>query len=250
LNQSGPYDFLLDTGSSRTIVDPSLLVSLNADLATSQMVITVLGVRNCQTRRIRSLSLGSRETGEMEVLSVNFKSAKDLKIKGVLGQDFLSQFDYFLDYPHRRIWFEENGEYQYCLARSPEVFAIQRHAQRMLILAPPQSPGSRSPLLVLDSGASSLILFCQGPEEEGWRTDWSGRKPDFLFNISGRKTVVSGRLREMRLKQLRLEDQRVVFSKTVPAEVGRIEDGLLPTFWFHTLYVNNSRGWVVLNPTF
>jgi len=250
LDDSGPYDFLLDMGSNRTLIAPSVLQSHRAEFRNLQDLVTVSGIHRHECYTIGSLQLGAVSFRNLEVLASPMDLIPGISFAGVLGQDVLGKLDYLLDYRHRRFIIEENGEFADRIPQNIDVFEIQRYASRMMIMVPRQSAHGRPPLLVLDSGSAGLGLFGRGPDSLGLRLDAKSFQADFVSTVSGRKTVISGILPILRFKKIQVENLPVVFAGPASLEDQRVEDGLLPTSCFEKLYVSNSRNLVVLNPKF
>jgi hypothetical protein len=57
-----------------------------------------------------------------------------------------------------------------------------------------------------------------------------------------------GRVRELIVGSQQFRDLAVGVASPSPADEGRVEDGLLPTALFQSLYVNNRENFVVFNP--
>ena len=96
--------------------------------------------------------------------------------------------------------------------------------------------------LMLDSGASSLVLMRTGAEALEVPAFESVRE----VTTSGNVELRTGRIRTLAVGAERFHDVVVVLSAADPAEP--IGDGLLPTNFFEALYVNNREGFVVFNP--
>jgi hypothetical protein len=142
-------------------------------------------------------------------------------IQGVLGQWFLSQFDYTLDLRGKRIEFgkqERNG------TRIP----LQTINGRLAVST---SLGD----LILDSGASRLVLFGVEPNIGlGGKREW-------------RAVAGSQEVGVISIKPLVIEGRPIWRGEAV-AIPNRSEpgvDGLLPLSLFKTIYVCNSEDYVV-----
>ena len=68
-----------------------------------------------------------------------------IQVKGILGQDFLTKFNFILDYQSQTITFEENEEFAQSL--SGGMYVLLHSPQRKLVLIPPQSHESHPSLL-------------------------------------------------------------------------------------------------------
>src|SRR5579872_906715 len=95
INQSGPYDFMVDTGSQLNVIDPRLAAQLNL-----KPQGTVGTLRRCQLFPCASVGvLDSLQAGSQTMLKP-LAVVEDLApiqiadppIRGVLGENFLSHF--------------------------------------------------------------------------------------------------------------------------------------------------------------
>jgi hypothetical protein len=220
VNGHGPYRFLVDTGSNVNLIETDLArkigmkASFDVDLASSSGKTPVPGSGGNEVR------LDSVEAGEQKFLFTGLEAVHKLDpdVRGVLGQWFLSRFDYLLDLQARRLEFgkqEQNGtRVHFTMINARTVVAT--------------SLGD----LVLDSGASRLILF--GVEsvsrESGTIKTFTGSQ---AIGTASRKLVIEGR-------NVWHGDAVTMASRTEPGVAG-----LLPLSFFKALYVCNSESYLV-----
>ena len=242
VNGSGPYDFLLDTGSSQTSVDSALSHELHLHPVPGGSVTTVTGSRPVEVARIESLAAGTMKFAETEVLVRNLHALRSLdrSLRGVLGQDALRQTDYLLDYRHRVLRFDEDGELLRSLdgerlALTP-VGAHSGLQYGSTLVETSVRDGHR--MLVLDSGSASLVLFEKDlPPGPAFAT--GDLRDDY------------GQLGEARIEKTRLCVGRSCQEAAAWSVAGRVFpgiDGLLPTWLFPSLYVCNSGGFAMFAP--
>jgi hypothetical protein len=112
VNGAGPFDFIFDTGASSTVIDLDLAKQLSLSPIESSSVLTIAGSKTVSCYQLDSLSLGPKSVRNLTVLCTELREihAISTKIRGVLGQNFLSGFDYILNNRDQRIEFEEYGE--------------------------------------------------------------------------------------------------------------------------------------------
>lgn len=217
INGHGPYRFLVDTGAASCVLDPALSRELGLRPEYRVEVVTPTGSAVVPVARA-AIGVEEREA-ELEVL---LYSPRDARVRGVLGQSFLSRHNYWLDSRRGRI--EWGGE-----APPGRRVPLTMIEGRPAITAEPEGR------LILDSGASHVVLFHSTAGTEG------------RFHIETLAGKGYARLR--RIPRLRVGDQ--VLSSLDAAIVDgreRTEDGLLPTSLFEGVYVNNRESYVVLNP--
>jgi hypothetical protein len=248
INNSGPYDFMLDTGSNVTLVDPQLIGRLDGVSLGNKQLETPAGCRLVSCFRIDQFQLGSRVARSLEVLALPVTSLKGRRVSGLLGQDFLGKFNYVLDYKNKVLLFEENQELEKHL--SSRIFNTYRSAQRVLVMLPPQSSRSRPSLFVIDSGAQYLVLF--GHQQDGLGFDLkSGYQTGNLNSVVGNQTGLTSRIGFFSIGDTALTDLPVVITAEAPKSKSfRVENGLLPTSYFRSIYFNNSKNYVSFNPRF
>ena len=93
VNHSGPYNFLLDTGTQITMVDPSLAAELHLSTEGSAVVAGVGFHAAASFAQLKLLEAGSHGVADQKVLVFDIKNPQsaDLHLRGVLGEDFLEQ---------------------------------------------------------------------------------------------------------------------------------------------------------------
>ena len=111
INHRQPSDFLLDTGTQMTVVDQSLAVELGIP-TTGNANIAGLSVQGqAKFAQIDSLEVGDHVSTRQRVLVYNMGRLQQagFAIRGLLGQDFLSQFDVFIDNAHNVLCIDDTG---------------------------------------------------------------------------------------------------------------------------------------------
>jgi hypothetical protein len=221
VNNHGPYRFLVDTATTSNHIEPTLARSIGlvatfrTPLTSSVGTVIVPGADGVE------IALAPVHAGGQQFLFAGMDVIHQLDsgIQGILGQDFLSRFDYLLDLRGRRLEF------------GPQELPGSRAAFRLANgrTAVPTSLGD----LVLDSGTQSLILFGVQPE---------GNNGGFMRTLAGSLFV------GMVYRQLLIEGRRI-WSGPAVALPDRAEpgiSGLLPVNLFRAVYVSNSERYAVL----
>jgi hypothetical protein len=152
------------------------------------------------------------------------------RVDGVLGQNFLSQFNYLLDYRRSRITFDP------VMAGGGAVVPFERIDGRAMIAVEGISTGPWH--LVLDTGAAQAVLFRQPGS-----TRRKGK--GFLITDIGSAEVSTSTIPRL---EIRGTEVHGVEAAVIPRARGRIEDGLLPARLFRSIYVNNREKYLILNP--
>jgi len=96
INGAGPITLILDTGSDGTLVAPSALSNLGISMENAQRatVRSVTGMRYADAIWVNSVEVGEAKVGPLLII------AHDVKMKGadgLLGRDFLANFDVSID---------------------------------------------------------------------------------------------------------------------------------------------------------
>jgi hypothetical protein len=94
INDQGRFDFLVDTGTNSTLIDPALAKQL-ALQAKDKLQLSSLAKSVAVSRYfLQKLKVGPASVSNLEVLAVPLTqlTALDHKIRGVLGMNFCSSF--------------------------------------------------------------------------------------------------------------------------------------------------------------
>src|SRR5580704_3352128 len=111
MNENGPFDFLLDTGSTITFIDPELLRSLKLDVIEGGTVTALTGKTAIPLAIAQTVSVGPLIQSKVELGARDLTGLHEMdsKIRGVLGQNVLRNADYLIDYHNRTIEFDFGG---------------------------------------------------------------------------------------------------------------------------------------------
>lgn len=243
-NGQGPFDFVLDTGTDSTIVDPSLARQLSLAALDRIRLTTLAGDATLIRSSLRTLALGSASVENLEVLVQDLAELRKLDphIQGIAGQNFLAHFNYLLNYRKHSLRIELAGELRDAV--QGDRVPIEARENKMLVASEAQSLGRAELRLLLDSAANSVVLIRKSsqaldlPAQANW-VEVTG---------SGQVGVQAGRVRVLTVGSQQFRDIAVALPPSEPADAERVEDGLLPTALFQALYVNNRQSFVVFNP--
>jgi predicted aspartyl protease len=240
--QQGPFDFVLDTGADTTIVDLSLAQRLSlAPLAIVQQT-TLAGAQTLTRSSMGTLSLGTAMVERLQVLVQDLAELRkvDYHIEGIAGQDFLSHFNYLIDYQKHSLRIEQGAEIE--AAITGDRVPIDVIENRMIVASKAQSSGDTKLHLLLDSGANSIVLIPAA--SQALRVQAQEHRSE--ATSSGQIGLQVGRLKVLMVGSQQFRGVTVALPAAAPAE--QIGDGLLPTALFKALYVNNREGLVIFNP--
>ena len=111
INHTGPYSFLIDTGTQVSMVDPSLAAELHLSGQGEAVVASAGTNASASFAQIGLIESGSQAVANQDVLVydlANLQSA-GLDVRGVLGEDFLERFDILIDNAHDLLCLDDSG---------------------------------------------------------------------------------------------------------------------------------------------
>src|ERR1035438_3546148 len=223
LNGQGPFRFLLDIGAQTNQVEEALASKLGLVPSFQVEMDTRLGTTRARGGRVAEVMLGNATAANQEFLFTTMEAVHALSpdIQGVLGQEFLSRFDYLLDFRGRRLVFG---------ATVPEGTRIPARVidGRMAIQT---SCGD----LVLDSGTRALVLFHTPASSAPGRTIRTASGAVAVSMVQDATVRVGARFYRPAMT-------------AVAANPAAPEDGLLPASLFGSIFVSNSAHYVIAGP--
>jgi predicted aspartyl protease len=98
INNHGPYKFLLDTGTTKTIVSTKIADKLGIPKTRIEMLFSAGGNLPVAARILRILEVGATRVENVEIASGNLPLMKTLNVDGLLGNDYLRRFKVSIDY--------------------------------------------------------------------------------------------------------------------------------------------------------
>ncbi len=256
VNGTGPFDFILDTGTTATLVDPELAAQLslpsmgqttNLDLQSSSLL---------PIARASELEVGGAKVRNLDVLVPSMAGLKsfDGKVRGILGENFLGHFDIFLDNQHHQLRLQpaqpgspvEDLEGERIPLRDHGSAAGQPTSHRLLLTVKAPDLGPNEMTFALDSGASTVVLFRNA---HTWA--WLSRREH--LGASGLSVGLQASAHPVNMSSL----QALTLGRRVLANLATAvptssppadSDGLLPTCIFHSVYISHSRGFAIFDP--
>ena len=234
VNGQGPYDFLLDTGSTTSVVDRKFAKELGLKPLQETVIRTASGTERVPIARVHRIDVGSHSTQTVLVLCSKMDGIRSLdkNIRGILGFNFLSRFRYTLDYKGKTLRFEDAG------AREGTRVPFDA-SSRSIVLA---TDGLR---LLLDTGATSVFLF----NAEGLDIEMNPRAIRRVTTNNGNngpRVARSGWLRRLVIGDESFE--RIPVTLVPQTGLEEKADGLVPGTLFDSIYIDHENEFVVLNP--
>ena len=254
VNHSGPYNFLLDTGSQITMVDTSLAASLHLATQGTAEVVSVGMHASASFARLDLLETGSHSLANQKVLVYDLKNlqATGLDIQGVLGEDFLEQFDMLIDNAHRLLCLDEAGTMRTEVKGSHVALEIPASTTNDVTLPKPLivvtllSDGRRPIRLKLDSGTNISFLY----NTDEYMALGLFRGASLQGGASGsQRTFMALPPQNVRIGSV--EIQKVPFTTLVGAQKDSRTsnfDGLLTMGLFRQVFIDHADHFAVLQP--
>ena len=255
VNHTGPYDFILDTGTLITMVDPSLAAELHLVTEGQARVVSVGAQASASFARLDLLEAGSHPVANQKVLVYDLDNlqATGLHVRGVLGEDFLEQFDMLIDNAHRLL----------CLDDSTAMRADVKGLHVPLLAAAQTSDGVPLPTSLIVS-----VRLSDGMRPVRMELD-SGANVCFLYNAS--EYIALGLFHGASLNGGSANSPHRIYTALPPQDVkiGSIEvskatfvtlagarkdshtsdfDGLLPLSLFRRVFIEHADHFAVLEP--
>jgi predicted aspartyl protease len=245
VNGSAPVDFLVDTGTTSTLIDPALALELALE-PVDRMALTSLANSVPVPRYfLKTLAAGPASVAHLEALATPLPElqALDRRIRGVLGMNFLMQFSFLLDYANHRLqlWTVPQA------APVPQGLRLHAEINDWRILVPVTSdaaPRGRWKL-ALDSGIAQVLVFQDRIRPGVGRCDSGPCMMQVSTNLSAYSaaTIV---LPEIVISEARLHDLPVVVLRNDLLKQTDPQDGLLPASLFRSVFFDRATATLVL----
>lgn len=111
INHSGPYDFLIDTGTQVTVVDLALAADLHLTATGNANLAGVSFHGGAMYARLDSLEVGHHAAVDQGVVVYDMKGLQGagIAVRGLLGDDFLSRYDVLIDRTRAVLCIDDTG---------------------------------------------------------------------------------------------------------------------------------------------
>jgi Aspartyl protease len=237
LNDRGPFRMLLDTGATRCALRPTVAARLGLVVKCRLLLTTVSGEQMVSAAQV-AIRLPSSNGLNAEVLIYDLPALDRLEspVDGLLGQSFLAQGPYLIDYRAKRLWLGNAAQVQAQRLSLPLPVEFSYGRPIVLVRTSSQAEPFR---LVLDSGVHCLLFRC------------ANRCPDLLesgtlraVSNAGVSEVRAGRLPAALIGPIRLFGRQAILMKQSP-DRGEGE-GSVPLQWFSAVYVDPAQSLVRL----
>jgi predicted aspartyl protease len=261
INGQGPFDFVVDTGTNTTLMDPTLVEKLAIPSAGRKLLATLTGSTVVARYFLNSLVIGNEEINHVEVLSQDLVALRkfDSRIQGILGFDLLRRFSFRIDNANRHLDLYAADELP---VTKGGVSVLATVAQdRILVSVANEAAPHGLWNLALDSGVSRVLVFDNrfqplDSAANALQQNQARNPPQFnSFASTTRVTTnASARLASvvkldcLTIGKMRLRGQPVVILHSEMSASASEEDGLLPTALFRAVLFDRATSTLIFDP--
>lgn len=237
---TGPYRFVLDTGSSRTVISTTLSKRLRLPVVAKTLMVTPAGRGVAHIVRLESFAVLDRPAVNVSAAVMPAdRYAAGQQVDGLIGQDVLATLVYTIDYDQRSVVWHGPGD-----TPAGERLPLSSRDNRLLVTLS-QQDGDPGPLsLVPDSGSDALVLFAHAqhklrltPLDHGVLSSLSGSRLVRRVRVEG--IVMVGRARLQNPLAVVIDSEE---------SVEMMGDGLLPLNVFSRVTFNVAEGYLTIHP--
>jgi hypothetical protein len=248
LNGSGPYSFLLDTGSNRTLVRNQLLDRLRIAPGTLVPANMATGVSYLRQTVISSVAVAGLAVHDLAIEGIDDGQISRLgeSVEGVLGENFLKHFDLLIDNHAKTLTLDDAADLASSLAGDhlPLSFSGTRDGRstvdRVVLDLKLPSSGQAAHFLI-DSGANYALYFPSKPLPQQRRITTGGTLETFGGSARCRADFVT-----LAIGKSTLPEVGLAFCQGMRRNVD--VDGLLPTSTFARLFISHAGAYAIANP--
>jgi predicted aspartyl protease len=248
INDRGPFDFLIDTGTNTTLIDPQLATELGLQPKDRLKLASLASATDVPRYYFQTFRVGPASVSNQEALAVPLPqlTALDHKIRGVLGMNFLLQFSFRLDYEHHTLElypFPESAQVPPGL-RVP----VEINESRLLIKVGSEASPSGSWKLALDSGISQFLIFqdrIAAAQEPSCTT--ANCLVQVATNLAEHRasTIL---LHDVSIAGAHLPETQVVVLRNDLQKPSDHQDGLLPAAPFRSVFFDRTNATIIFSP--
>ena len=152
IDKGGPYEFIIDTASQRTILSKEIAGALALDIEDEVTIVALAGSTVVQTVFVPSLTLGKRSYDGL--VSPTFRSV-NIGADGVLGLDSLQGQRILFDFLARNISVEDTSEPLKSRSRR-EIVVTARRRSGQLIFTNATIAGVKTSVIIDTGGELSI----------------------------------------------------------------------------------------------
>ncbi|MGE4086239.1 MAG: aspartyl protease family protein [Vicinamibacterales bacterium] len=215
---TGPRQFVIDTGSERTVVAADVAEALGLSLRPGPVLYTPAGRIDASEATIGPLGLGGLHVPSLAVIVADLRDVgRGWPLDGILGMDVLGGRDLLIDFARERLTI--GGELR---ATGDTRLAARTVGGRRVVAA---RVDGRPRDLVLDTGAASFVIF-----------ESAGAGERVRLGAAGGSVEARMRRAEVAVGGVHLGGVPVVRLPAIAPRAGN--DGLLPGNVFSRIFID------------
>jgi predicted aspartyl protease len=247
VNGAGPYDFVVDTGATITLVDADLVDQLKLPIEGATTIHSSAAASAGSRSTAKEIMVGDLSVKNVAIVSINHPllGSERRSIRGILGENFLHHFDLLIDNQHRQVTLDTGNELaaslhgEHLVIRSTPTLAEQGEYLRPRLSVRIQDLGDTN--VLLDSGANELIVF-------HWGNPFGSESTGTNVKTINGKLRCSTRLSTVHFSAHNFQDVEFAACVSVTVQPGS-QQGILPTAIFRQVFISHAASYVILNPT-
>ena len=234
----GPYRFMVDKGSSRTVISTRLWQKLRRPVIAQTVMVPPAGRDTAYVVRLQGMAIGARPAADVDAAVMPAEHyAAGQRVDGLIGQDILAEAVYTIDYREHVIYWHTAGDHLTGMRLPLDV-----RDQRVLVQLP-QRDGDGEPLsLIPDSGSDAIVLFGRAKD----KLRMTALDVDVLTSMAGVRLVRRVRIDELVVGDARLRDSIAVMLDTGESSA-LMGDGLLPLHVFARVTFNVAERYLIVD---
>jgi predicted aspartyl protease len=243
----GPFQFLVDTGSSRSVISTELTSRLGLPAVAHTLMVTPSGTALRPITAGRALAIGTAPPATVHAVMLPRRQlSREPEIDGLIGQDVLATLTYTIDYEHQQLLCPDPNQ-----QADPARRLLLTFDEGRLLVALPQGiskgrrPGkgeTQSLQLIPDTGADGFVFFARRGRMLPSVTPLDTAA---LRTPAGQKVVRRVLIDVLDVGDIRLQNQ---FGTMVDYDESDrvLGDGLLPLHLFARVSFNGPEGYLIV----
>jgi len=250
INGTGPYNFILDTGSNVTIIRSELIRKLNLSGGSPVPIVTATAETSGQRMIIESMAVAGLAVEHLEINALDRVPVLNGHVQGILGENFLKNFDILIDNEQQTLFIDRTSSLEGTVAGERLSFSRSGSfdhkptPDRIVVELKVPSFIGKPLLFLVDSGINTATLY-PPPGGQALRALQSSQDVS-VSDLTGR--------RDCQIQKAAFEIGGDTFRglELVACEDltrNKMDtDGLLPTRVFHRFFISHRGGYVIVNP--
>lgn len=234
---TGPYRFMIDTGSSRTVITSRLWRTLRRPVIARTQMVMPSGRTEAFVVRLDGIAVAGQPAVSVAAAVMPAEHyAAGQQVDGLIGQDVLASAVYTIDYERSAIVWHAPG------ALLPGVrLPLSVRGHRVLVSLSQRDDDPQPLALIPDSGADGLVLFAHAKD----KVSMTPLDVGVLSGLHGTRLVRRANVESLIVGTTRLRDPNAVVLDTGESE-DLMGDGLLPLHAFSQVTFNVAERYLIV----